>query len=139
LIVGLHGWGRDRHDLTAALSGHAQMRVDLPGFGLSPRPSAPCGAAAYADWLAAALDEHGLAGPAVLVGHSRGGGVAVLCGAPLLRDAGQGRPALGYRMARSARRAHLMPARRFEAMRRSRGSADYNAATGQVIARSWAS
>jgi pimeloyl-ACP methyl ester carboxylesterase len=144
LIVGLHGWGRDRHDLTAALSGHAQMRVDLPGFGLSPRPSAPCGAAAYADWLAAALDEHGLAGPAVLVGHSRGGGVAVclaaarpdlvrglvLCGAPLLRDAGQGRPALGYRMARSARRAHLMPARRFEAMRRSRGSADYNAATG---------
>jgi pimeloyl-ACP methyl ester carboxylesterase len=144
LIVGLHGWGRDRNDLRDALSGFAQIRIDLPGFGLSPRPAQACGSPQYAALVAAALDEHGLAEPAVLVGHSNGGRVAVclaaarpdlvrglvLCGVPLLRDPGQGRPALGYRLARSARRARLLSGRRFEAIRRSRASADYNAATG---------
>jgi pimeloyl-ACP methyl ester carboxylesterase len=149
LIVGLHGWGRDRNDLRDALSGFAQIRLDLPGFGLSPRPAQRCGSAEYAALVAAVLDEHarggsGPAGPAVLVGHSNGGRVAaclaaarpdlvrglVLCGAPLLRDPGQGRPALSYRLARSARRARLLSGRRFEAIRRSRASADYNAATG---------
>ena len=80
----------------------------------------------------------------MLVGHSFGGQVAVclaaarrdlvrglvLCGVPLLRDPGRERPPLRYRLARSARRAHLLPRRRFEAIRASRASADYNAAAG---------
>jgi pimeloyl-ACP methyl ester carboxylesterase len=144
LVVALHGWGRDRHDFRDALSGYRHLRADLPGFGLSPPPPAAWGAAAYAACLAAALDECGLPGPAVVVGHSFGGRVAVclaaarpdlvsglvLCGVPLLREPGRGRPPLRYRLARSAARAHLLPARRFEAIRAARGSADYNAAAG---------
>jgi pimeloyl-ACP methyl ester carboxylesterase len=144
LIVALHGWGRDRHDFRDALGGHPHFCADLPGFGLSPPPPRAWGAADYAGCLAAALDECGLAEPAVLVGHSFGGRVAVclaaarpdlagslvLCGVPLLRGPGRARPPLGYRLARSAARARLLPARRFEAIRAARGSADYNAATG---------
>jgi pimeloyl-ACP methyl ester carboxylesterase len=144
LVVALHGWGRDRHDFRDALSGYPHIRADLPGFGLSPRPPGAWGAADYATCVAAALDECGLAEPAVLVGHSFGGRVAVclaaarpdlvrglvLCGVPLLRDPGRGRPPLGYRLARSALRAHLLSRRRFEAIRASRASADYNAAAG---------
>lgn len=144
LIVALHGWGRDRHDFRDALSGYRHIRADLPGFGLSPPPPEAWGAADYAACLAAALDECGLPGPAVVVGHSFGGRVAVclaaarpdlagslvLCGVPLLRGPGRARPPLGYRLARSAARARLLPARRFEAIRAARGSADYNAATG---------
>jgi pimeloyl-ACP methyl ester carboxylesterase len=144
LVVALHGWGRDRHDFRDALSGYRHIRADLPGFGLSPPPPEAWGAAGYAACLAAALDDCGLPGPAVIVGHSFGGRVAVclaaarpdlvsglvLCGVPLLRDAGAGRPPLRYRLARSAARAHLLPARRFEAIRAARGSADYNAAAG---------
>lgn len=144
LVVGLHGWGRDRQDFRDALSGQRHIRADLPGFGLSPRPPRAWGAADYAACLAAALDEHGAGEPAVLVGHSFGGRVAVclaaarpdlarglvLCGVPLLRDPARGGPPLGYRLARGARRAHLLSRRRFEAIRRARGSADYNAATG---------
>jgi pimeloyl-ACP methyl ester carboxylesterase len=144
LVVALPGWGRDRHDFRDALSGYRHIRVDLPGFGLSPPPPGAWGAADYAACLAAALDECGLAEPAVLVGHSFGGRVAVclaaarpdlvrglvLCGVPLLRDPGRGRPPLGYRLARSARRARLLSRRRFEAIRAARASADYNAAAG---------
>jgi pimeloyl-ACP methyl ester carboxylesterase len=144
LIVALHGWGRDRHDFRDALSGYRHIRADLPGFGLSPPPPEAWGAADYAACLAAALDECGLPEPAVVVGHSFGGRVAVclaaarpdlagslvLCGVPLLRGPGRARPPLGYRLARSAARARLLPARRFEAIRAARGSADYNAATG---------
>jgi pimeloyl-ACP methyl ester carboxylesterase len=144
LIVALHGWGRDRHDFRDALGGHPHFCADLPGFGLSPPPPRAWGAADYAGCLAAALDECGLAEPAVLVGHSFGGRVAVclaaarpdlvrglvLCGAPLLRDPGRGRPPLRYRLARSARRAHLLSRRRFEGIRASRASADDNAAAG---------
>jgi pimeloyl-ACP methyl ester carboxylesterase len=144
LIVGLHGWGRDRHDLQSALKDYPHVLLDLPGFGLSPPPPAAWGAADYADCVASVLREHGTAWPAVLVGHSFGGRVAVclaaarpdlvrglvLCGVPLLREPGSGRPSLGYRLARRAHRAGLLTGRRFEAIRQARASADYNAAAG---------
>jgi pimeloyl-ACP methyl ester carboxylesterase len=144
LIVGLHGWGRDRHDLQGSLDSYPRLLMDLPGFGLSPPPPAAWGSADYAACVAAALHEHCPARPVVLVGHSLGGRVAVclaaarpdlvrglvLCGVPLLREPGLGRPSLGYRLARRARRAGLLSDRRFEALRRARGSADYNAAAG---------
>jgi pimeloyl-ACP methyl ester carboxylesterase len=144
LIAGLHGWGRDRHDLRTALSEFPHVLLDLPGFGLSPPPPSAWGAAGYAACVAAALDEHGPAEPVVIVGHSFGGRVAVclaaarpdlvrglvLCGVPLLRAPGAARPALGYRMARGAHRMGLLSQRRFETIRRARASDDYSTASG---------
>jgi pimeloyl-ACP methyl ester carboxylesterase len=152
LIVGLHGWGRDRHDLHTALSAFPHLLADLPGFGLSPPPPAAWGSADYASCLAAVLDEHGPGEPVVVVGHSFGGRVAVhlaaarpdlvrglvLCGVPLLRRPGGARLPLGYRLGRQAHRLGLLSDRRFEAMRRARASDDYNAAAGvmrQVLVR----
>jgi pimeloyl-ACP methyl ester carboxylesterase len=152
LIVGLHGWGRDRHDFQSALGAYPHLLVDLPGFGLSPPPKEAWGAADYASCMAAALDEHGRGEPVVVVGHSFGGRVAVclaaarpdlvrgmvLCGVPLLRQSGAPAPALAYRLGRRAHQLGLLSDRRFEAMRRARSSDDYNAAAGvmrQVLVR----
>lgn len=151
-MVALHGWGRDHRDFSAVLSGYPQLLVDLPGFGVSPPPAQAWGAAGYASCVAAVLDEHAAQEPAVVIGHSFGGRVAVclaasrpdlvralvLCGVPLLRAPGAGKPAVGYRLGRTAHRLGLLSDRRFDAMRRARGSADYNAATGvmrQVLVR----
>jgi pimeloyl-ACP methyl ester carboxylesterase len=144
LMVGLHGWGRDHRDFSSALSGYPHLLIDLPGFGVSPPPTATWGAADYASCVAAVLDEHAAAEPAVVVGHSFGGRVAVclaasrpdlvramvLCGVPLLRSPREGKVSLGYRLGRKARQLGLLSDRRFEAMRRARSSDDYNAAIG---------
>jgi pimeloyl-ACP methyl ester carboxylesterase len=143
LVVGLHGWGRDRRDLHGALSAYPHLLVDLPGFGMSPPPAEAWGAADYASCIAAVLDEHGPAEPVVILGHSFGGRVAVclaasrpdlvrgmvLCGVPLLRLSRPARPGVTYRLGRTAHRAGLLSDRRFEAMRRARASDDYNAAS----------
>jgi pimeloyl-ACP methyl ester carboxylesterase len=144
LVVGLHGWGRDRRDFQDALSAYPHILVDLPGFGVSPPPAKAWGAADYASCIAAALDEHGSAAPVVIVGHSFGGRVAVclaasrpdlvrgmvLCGVPLLRPASAASPPASYRLGRTAHRMGLLSDRRFEAMRRATASDDYNAASG---------
>ena len=143
-MVGLHGWGRDHRDFSSVLSGYPHLLIDLPGFGVSPPPTATWGAADYASCVAAVLDEHAAAEPAVVVGHSFGGRVAVclassrpdlvralvLCGVPLLRSPREGRVSVGYRLGRKARQMGLLSDRRFEAMRRARSSDDYNAAIG---------
>ncbi len=143
-MVGLHGWGRDHRDFSSVLSGYPHLLIDLPGFGVSPPPTATWGAADYASCVAAVLDEHAAAEPAVVVGHSFGGRVAVclassrpdlvralvLCGVPLLRSPREGRVSVGYRLGRKARQIGLLSDRRFEAMRRARSSDDYNAAIG---------
>ena len=54
----------------------------------------------------------------------------ILCGVPLLRLSKTARPPVTYRLARKAHRAGLLTSHRFEAMRRARASADYNAASG---------
>jgi pimeloyl-ACP methyl ester carboxylesterase len=144
LMVGLHGWGRDHRDFSSVLGGYPHLLIDLPGFGVSPPPAAPWGAAGYAACVAAVLYEHAAAEPAVVVGHSFGGRVAVclaasrpdlvralvLCGAPLLRSSRESKVSAGYRLGRKARQLGLLSERRFEAMRRARGSDDYNAAIG---------
>jgi pimeloyl-ACP methyl ester carboxylesterase len=143
LVVGLHGWGRDRRDLQGALGTYPHLLVDLPGFGVSPPPAEAWGAADYACCIAAVLDQHESAEPVVMLGHSFGGRVAVclaasrpdlvrglvLCGVPLVRLSRAARPPVTYRLGRTAHQVGLLSARRFEAIRRARASDDYNAAS----------
>jgi pimeloyl-ACP methyl ester carboxylesterase len=144
LVVALHGWGRDHREFRKLVHGSPHLLVDLPGFGVSPPPPGCWGAADYAACVAAVLDEHAAARPAVLIGHSFGGRVAVclaasrpglvramvLCGVPLLRAPGAGKVSLGYRLARNAHHIGLVSDRRFSEIRRAHGSDDYNAASG---------
>ena len=150
-VLALHGWGRSHTDFDAALSGLVESRVnagaiavDLPGFGASPAPAAPCGAAGYAEMVCPVLDD--CSPRVVLVGHSFGGRVAVelatrfpdavaalvLCGVPLLRrsDRPAVRPAMRYRLARTLHRRGVLGDEARERMRQRFGSAEYRSATG---------
>lgn len=141
-VVALHGWRRDRHDLVPAIEGLAAVSVDLPGFGASPEPPAAWGAADYAEVIVDVVTE--LGAPVVLLGHSFGGRVAValaaarpelvsglvLTGVPLLRTSAAARPPLAFRLTRALHKRGLVPDDRMEKLRRSRGSADYQAASG---------
>ncbi len=143
-VLGLAGWARTHRDFDAAFAGLDAIAVDLPGFGASPEPPEPWGAHGYAAALAPLLDE--MARPAVVVGHSFGGRVAVnlaarhpervaalvLTGVPLLRRPGGSttKPALAYRAGRTLHRRRLLGDSAMEALRRRYGSADYRAATG---------
>lgn len=138
-VLALHGWGRTSADFDRCLEGVDAIALDLPGFGASPAPSSPCGAAGYAGMVQPVLAEFDR--PPVVVGHSFGGRVAVhlavgwpvgrlvLTGVPLLRVA-RVAPPVGYRLIRWANRIGIVPDRRMESIRRSRGSLDYRNATG---------
>ncbi|MCY7395447.1 MAG: alpha/beta hydrolase [Nocardioides sp.] len=142
-VVALHGWGRSRADWLSTLEGYDALALDLPGFGATPAPQTGWSTQEYAAHVAEVLA--GLDRP-VLVGHSFGGRVAVqlaarspelvrglvLTGVPLLRPAAthSSRPPLTYRLARTLHRRGILSADRMEALRRQRGSADYNAAQG---------
>jgi pimeloyl-ACP methyl ester carboxylesterase len=141
-VVALHGWRRSHEDFTATLDGLDAVALDLPGFGATPPPSEPWGGAEYAQAVVPVLE--GLDRPAVVLGHSFGGQVAVhlaasrpdlvralvLTGTPLFRTAGASKPPLGFRLARALHRRHLLGDDRMEALRQRHGSADYRAATG---------
>lgn len=147
-VLALHGWGRTSHDFAATLEGMDAVALDLPGFGATPPPPEPWGAAEYARAVGSVLDE--MAAPVVVVGHSFGGRVAahlaagrpeqvgglVLAGVPLLRraDVPRRRPALAYRVGRALHRRGLVPDARMEALRQRYGSTDYRAATGVMRA-----
>ena len=99
-VVFLHGFGANRTHWTPWLPGlttdHECLTVDLPGFGEAPAPAdgdySPAGMArAVVDWIEDLdLDD------CTIVGHSMGGGVALLVALYLLdRAAGGGRPRLG--------------------------------------------
>lgn len=143
-VLALHGWRRTSADFDKVLSGLSAgaVALDLPGFGASPEPPAAWGTEDYAKAVTAVLSEFD--GPAVVLGHSFGGRVAVrlaasqpqavaalvLTGVPLLRAAPAGKPALSFRAARWLHRRGVLPDDRMEALRRKHGSADYRAATG---------
>jgi len=80
----LHGWGLDHKAYKRALSRLVRAGVHvyapaLPGFGGTPAlPGGPTGLADYGDWTAAFLEAVGVDGPALVLGHSFGGGVAIL-------------------------------------------------------------
>jgi pimeloyl-ACP methyl ester carboxylesterase len=142
-VIALHGWARRGTDFDRVLRGRNAVAFDLPGFGATPAPDHAMGSQAYADILLEALDEIG-PGPFRIVGHSFGGRVAVhlaashpgrvagmvLTGAPLVRLRPASRPPLGYRLIRLGHRMGVVGDDRMEAVRRSRGSSDYRAATG---------
>jgi pimeloyl-ACP methyl ester carboxylesterase len=166
-VLVLHGWGRTHADFAAVvgpsspLGALSALAPDLPGFGASPAPGTAWGAVDYAAALIALLDGSGhgeerddeggdespdAAGrPLVVLGHSRGGCIAValaaarpdlvgglvLTGAPLLpRPHGRRKPAARFRMARGLRRLGVLSEARMEAVRQRYGSADYRAAQG---------
>jgi pimeloyl-ACP methyl ester carboxylesterase len=129
----------------------AAVAVDLPGFGATSPPPEPWGSADYAAALVPVLAE--LQVPAVVVGHSFGGRVAVhlaaaqpglvkalvLTGVPLVRQSGGSRrPPLRYRVGRALYGRGLVGEARMETLRQRYGSPDYRAATGvmrQVLVR----
>lgn len=144
-VVALHGWARTHRDFDATLAGVDGVALDLPGFGATPPPPEPWGAAAYAAVVGEGVAE-AIEAPVVVVGHSFGGRVAVhlaasrpdlvralvLTGVPLLRPPGAVRrkPKPAFRVARVLHRRGLVSEARMEAMRQRYGSADYRAAQG---------
>lgn len=144
-VLALHGWGRTHRDFDAVLAGLDALALDLPGFGATPPPDEPWGAAGYAAAVLPALEA-----PAVVVGHSFGGRVAVhlaaarpdlvlglvLAGVPLLRPPGvtRRRPPAAFRLARALHRRGLLGEARMERLRQRYGSADYRAAQGVMRA-----
>lgn len=147
-VLALHGWARSHRDFDAALGtafGDGPLdavALDLPGFGATPPPPTPWGAAEYAACVGDVVEE--MAPPIVVVGHSFGGRAAVhlaatmpasvhalvLTGVPLLRLTPPRRPAVLYRLLRLMHGAGLLGDERLERARQRYGSADYRAATG---------
>jgi pimeloyl-ACP methyl ester carboxylesterase len=182
-VLALHGWARTHQDWRAVLGARAAgtvpqgsssgprpapvgdasidesagptaiaaVALDLPGFGATSPPPEAWGSADYAAALVPVLAE--LQVPAVVVGHSFGGRVAVhlaatqpdlvkalvLTGVPLVRQSGgTRRPPLRYRVGRALYGRGLVGEARMEALRQRYGSPDYRAATGvmrQVLVR----
>lgn len=156
-VLALHGWARSHRDFDAIMTTDGAvplpaLALDLPGFGASPPPPEAWGAGAYADAVAAVLDD--MACPVVVLGHSFGGRVAlhlavqrpdavralVLTGAPVLHPLRRsGRVALAYRVTRRLYRMGVVSEEAMEAARQRFGSVDYRAAHGvmrEVLVRS---
>jgi len=77
----LHGWGQELttfDDLASSLSRHFRViRLDLPGFGQSQRPSSVWGVLQYVKIVRSLLNKLNIEQPFALVGHSFGGRVAI--------------------------------------------------------------
>jgi pimeloyl-ACP methyl ester carboxylesterase len=152
-VLALPGWLHQASDFDATLvalaaEGTGAVALDLPGFGgATPEPDQAVGSAGYAERVAPVLDE--LQTPAVVVGHSFGGRVAlhlaaahptkvaalVLTGVPnLVRRTGpKAKPPLGFRVAKALHRKGLLSDERMEAQRRAHGSADYRNAPSPLL------
>ena len=82
-VVLLHGWALAQHTYrnvieTVAAQGCQVIAPALPGFGgTADLPGDSFSIRGYAQWVADFLDGLELSAPAVVVGHSFGGGVAV--------------------------------------------------------------
>jgi pimeloyl-ACP methyl ester carboxylesterase len=82
--VFLHGWGLSHRAYRGSVKHLAAMGLRvlapaLPGFsGTAGLPGDECTLSGYAAWVSAFLDELGVEEPVMLVGHSFGGGVAIV-------------------------------------------------------------
>lgn len=149
-VLALPGWLHTAGDWDAVLQplDVGAIAVDLPGFGgATPEPEAATGSAGFAERVAPVLDE--LTQPAVVVGHSFGGRVAlhlaaahpdkvaalVLTGVPnLVRRTGPAPKApLGFRVAKALHRRGLVSDGWMEQRRRTHGSADYRNAPSPTM------
>jgi pimeloyl-ACP methyl ester carboxylesterase len=151
-LLVLHGWARTHADFAAVVGPTAPAgelptwAPDLPGFGATPPPPTVWGTAEYAAALVPLLEDGaGPTEPVVVLGHSRGGCIAlaraaarpdlvralVLNGAPVARRPGPApKPAPSFRLARRLHRLGLLSEDRMEQARRRHGSTDYRAAQG---------
>jgi len=83
-VVFLHGWALSNTTYRRALKrlveqGARVLAPALPGFGgTAPLPSEDFSLAGFAAWVAEFLDAVGQEEPVVLMGHSFGGGVAIV-------------------------------------------------------------
>ncbi len=145
-MLALHGWRRDHTDFEIVLRRPDELdalAIDLPGFGATPAPASAWGSARYAEALLPLLEV--MAPRVVVVGHSRGGCIAVhlagmapsrvvglvLTGAPLFRASAEtGRSPIAFRAVRRLAKAGLVTGERLERWRSRYGSDDYRAATG---------
>ena len=81
-VVFLHGWALGQHtyrDVIEAIAaqGCRVIAPSMPGFGGTPElPGSQFSLRGYAQWVADLLDVIGVDEPAMVVGHSFGGGVA---------------------------------------------------------------
>jgi pimeloyl-ACP methyl ester carboxylesterase/glycine cleavage system regulatory protein len=82
-VVFLHGWGLAEHAYKRALKrlilqGCRVYAPALPGFGETPElPKEQRTIEGFAGWVAGFMDAAQIEGPALLAGHSFGGGVAI--------------------------------------------------------------
>ncbi len=144
-IVVLHGWGAHLEaiePIVAPLATETEvLALDLPGFGESEEPPQPWSSEDYARFVGSLLEEAGIS-RCHLIGHSRGGAIAIclaaqrpeLVGRLILCDAAGLRPKRGLRyrwrvaLAKLGRLLGLFgaPGRRLQARIRSRvASTDY--------------
>lgn len=81
VVVLLHGWGGCIAAMSpireALRADHTVVTFDLPGFGLSERPTEVWGSAEYAECVGETLVAAGFGEVLAVVGHSFGGKVAI--------------------------------------------------------------
>lgn len=150
-LILMHGWGCDLSTVrsiarTAALT-HTVYNLDMPGFGQSPAPRDVWGVDDYTRMVEDFMRQEHICNP-VLVGHSFGGRVAILLASRnadvdsvILVDAAGIKPhrSIGYywkvysfktlKALAGALLPRRMADRVVDAMRKSRGSADYASAS----------
>lgn len=107
-VVVLHGWGANLaaiEPIVAPLAAETEvLALDLPGFGDSADPPEPWGSDDYARFVARLLEAAGIS-RCHLVGHSRGGAIAICLAAErpelveriVLCDSAGLRPKRGWR------------------------------------------